>query len=90
MATKERTFEAPSCNICMETFELPPGKRTPKALPCMHSFCESCLLEHARGAASMECPTCREVTQLPGGRVEGLKSNFAVLEILESSNKLTR
>ena len=24
-----------------------------------------------------------EMTQLPGGRVEGLKNNFAVLEILE-------
>ena len=77
------TSSALSCNICMETFELPPSKRTPKALPCQHSFCESCLLAHARGAASLECPTCREMTQLPGGRVDGLKNNFAVLEILE-------
>jgi hypothetical protein len=81
---KERTSEALSCAVCMEVFELPPGARTPKTLPCMHSFCERCLLAHARGAASIECPTCREATQLPERGVAGLKTTFALLGMLET------
>jgi hypothetical protein len=88
---KERTSEAAreraetlSCAVCMELFELPPGQRVPKTLLCAHSFCERCLLAHARGAASIECPTCRETTQLPGEGVAGLKNNFALLGTLES------
>ena len=71
----------------MELFELPPGQRVPKTLLCAHSFCERCLLAHARGAASIECPTCRETTQLPGEGVAGLKNNFALLGTLESFMK---
>ena len=89
MSAEERTIEeALSCEICMEKFELPPGKRTPKTLPCAHSFCESCLLEHARGLASMECPKCREEAQLPGSGVAGLKNDFSVLKMLELSANL--
>ena len=81
---KERTSETLSCAVCMELFELPPGQRVPKTLLCAHSFCERCLLAHARGAASIECPTCRETAQLPGEGVAGLKNNFALLGTLES------
>ena len=73
-----------SRDICMEVFELPPGARTPKTPSCMHIFCARGLLAHARGAASIECPTCRETTQLPGEGVAGLKNNFALLGTLES------
>ena len=48
-SAKARTIDALSCNICMEMFEQPPGKRTPKTLPCMHCFCECCLILHVSG-----------------------------------------
>ena len=48
------------------------------------NLCKRCLLAHARGAASIECPTCRETAQLPGEGVAGLKNNFALLGTLES------
>ena len=28
-----------SCELCMEMFDRPPGRRVPKALSCQHSFC---------------------------------------------------
>jgi len=84
-ASASATIEATlSCNICMEMFELPPGARTPKTLLCAHSFCERCLLAHARGAASIECPTCRETTQLPREGVAGLKNTYVLLPMLAS------
>ena len=49
-----------------------------------YAFRQIRLVAHARGAASIECPKCREMTQLPGEGVAGLKNNFALLGALES------
>ena len=45
------------CSICLETF------KKPKTLPCLHSFCESCLDGHIRAYPNrldnfFSCPLC--------------------------------
>lgn len=69
---------------CFQMFELPPGERVPKVLPCAHSFCEHCLVEHACGKSCINCPTCRVEWVLPGGHVKNLKNNFALLGMNET------
>lgn len=50
-----------TCTICQETF------RTPKTLPCLHTFCCECLNEHLRyrkrANLPINCPICNAVIQ---------------------------
>ena len=39
--------------------------------------------QQAKNKAIARCPTCREPTQVRGGRARGLAKNFAVLSLLE-------
>jgi hypothetical protein len=53
-----------SCSICIDRF------KTPKVLPCLHSFCEACLSSHIiqtakLGVTQFLCPICREPTNNP-------------------------
>ncbi|XP_071115766.1 E3 ubiquitin-protein ligase TRIM56-like [Haliotis cracherodii] len=54
-----------SCRICGRP------QRRPKALPCLHSFCKTCLNDHINGelerngSKSFPCPKCRQTTLLP-------------------------
>ena len=56
---------------------------------CGHHFCEACLvsmlapLPVAGNRKKVACPTCREPTQVHGGRVQELAKNFVVLSLLE-------
>ncbi|CAC5407032.1 unnamed protein product [Mytilus coruscus] len=50
-----------TCTICLETFKIP------KYLPCLHSFCESCIKTYIESSAEKEresegfkCPVCRK------------------------------
>ena len=54
-----KTFEKHlCCPVCLETF------RSPKVLPCVHTFCQSCLDAHIQSSKTIdskffECPMCR-------------------------------
>lgn len=57
----EETFL--SCAICLQPFD------HPKALPCLHTFCEKCLegyirqhLQRFEGSKEFPCPVCRQVS----------------------------
>ena len=59
-----------TCPICLGLY------KSPKLLPCVHSFCDSCLNEYIRKShtisyryAKFECPVCRASTGL--GAIEG-------------------
>ncbi len=70
-----------TCAICLEILA------KPKALPCLHSFCERCLEDHysttqKKGKDSVECPTCRETTKIAEG-VRSLKDDFKVNSLIE-------
>ena len=50
-------------------------------LGCGHTFCHSCLTQVQRvgGAGALPCPSCREPTRPPKGRVDRLPKNFALI-----------
>ena len=54
-----------TCSVCLDLYT------NPKTLPCLHSFCEACierLPQDKEGETYyLSCPTCRHLTELPGG-----------------------
>ena len=72
-----------SCKICLESL------RRPKALPCLHSFCESCLKDYVRRHPGgrpgyFPCPMCRKDTYIPQGGVEEFPDNFLLLSLSDT------
>ena len=75
---KRRARKALICSICLERF------KSPKTLPCLHSFCKECLLGWVPyGTKTVSCPQCREVATVPDGDVNKFKSNFHLQELVE-------
>ena len=67
------------CSICREPF------KTPKFLPCKHTFCMQCLENYGKSLEKlpgdeMHCPLCRENFKIPMGGIEKLKNNIFVEE----------
>ncbi|KAK3592428.1 hypothetical protein CHS0354_017226 [Potamilus streckersoni] len=61
-----RTNEGLSCPLCLNLF------RSPRQLPCMHSFCEACLQSHISKTVperllcgELHCPVCESKVSLP-------------------------
>ncbi|XP_066271397.1 tripartite motif-containing protein 2-like [Branchiostoma lanceolatum] len=73
-AFSDITDEFLVCQVCLEDF------KQPKMLPCLHTFCQSCLekLLTTEPVGKLDCPTCRQDVSLPRNGVQGLKSNFLV------------
>ncbi|XP_038062939.1 tripartite motif-containing protein 72-like [Patiria miniata] len=69
------------CSICQGRYQ------QPKILECLHNFCEQCLLKYCskkhQGAVEIPCPVCRQETKLPEVGVEGLKTNFHLIGLVE-------
>ncbi|KAK3597485.1 hypothetical protein CHS0354_041906 [Potamilus streckersoni] len=65
-----------SCTICYQPYN------RPKALPCLHTFCEVCLSDyiHSRfeGSHVFPCPMCRQDINLPASGVAGFIDNYMV------------
>ena len=61
-----RTYD---CPICLEQV------KTPRGLPCLHTFCEDYLHSYITAAASkdankIECPVCRKLIREPEGGLQ--------------------
>ncbi|XP_070568699.1 tripartite motif-containing protein 2-like [Ptychodera flava] len=66
------------CAICMERF------KSPKILPCQHTFCEHCLTEWVKANnGQLICPTCKNQWPLPSGGVPAITSNRFLNDLLE-------
>mmetsp|Transcript_59284 Transcript_59284/g.139614 ORF Transcript_59284/g.139614 Transcript_59284/m.139614 type:complete len:553 (-) Transcript_59284:160-1818(-) len=82
------------CAVCMEPYDLPPSMKTPKALPCLHTFCLDCCNSLSRvphshfRTTTIACPQCRKVSPLPSG-ADGLPSNYALLSIIKRAPSST-
>lgn len=78
-----------TCTICYNVFS------KPKALPCLHTFCEHCLREFivSRGYESLgefPCPICRQTAQIPAGGIEQFPDNFIVKSLSETVKPKTK
>ncbi|XP_033630144.1 tripartite motif-containing protein 2-like [Asterias rubens] len=68
------------CPICSERF------KQPKLLECSHSFCLQCLQnlkEKTPSTAILSCPVCRQDILLEENGIEGLKTDFKTVTLLE-------
>ncbi|XP_078000087.1 E3 ubiquitin-protein ligase TRIM45-like [Glandiceps talaboti] len=70
------------CTICLEQF------KDPKILPCLHTFCQNCLVELLEKKGSLECPSCRSSCPIPIGGVSKLTSNFFMNNCIEIYHRL--
>ena len=64
-----------TCAVCQEHYT------DPKILPCLHYYCEQCILRLALRTGQdkpFSCPECCKDTSLPEGGVEELKSAFFI------------
>lgn len=71
---KELGAEFLNCAVCRGTY------KEPKMLPCIHSFCKSCLEECVKASQRQGnrfgCPICRTSITLPPGGITALPTNF--------------
>ncbi|XP_033641098.1 uncharacterized protein LOC117301312 [Asterias rubens] len=74
--TREVLKDLTTCKLCFEEYD--EVERQAKYLPCLHSFCLFCLVEHAKGERVFKCPMCRRSTNVPENGVRGLPDNFIV------------
>ena len=57
-----------TCTICFSPFS------APKALPCLHTFCEGCIRDYVTGRGfeaqgQFPCPVCRADIPIPPGGI---------------------
>ncbi|XP_075887792.1 tripartite motif-containing protein 3b isoform X1 [Nelusetta ayraudi] len=66
------------CSICLDHY------RNPKVLPCLHTFCESCLQNYIPPESlTLSCPVCRQTSILPEKGVAALQNNFFITNLME-------
>ncbi|CAG2242087.1 NUP358 [Mytilus edulis] len=95
-AESQTTKDIMNCPICLERYT------KPKYLPCLHTFCEDCILtyvtsilEKLDGKEHLNCPVCRTTVQLPKKEctpkefVDEIPANFLIIGLLEKE-KITR
>lgn len=77
------------CDICFESF------KSPKLLPCRHTFCEPCLSKYGKVTCPADrneflvCPLCRTQCVLPSGGVESFVNNYFVKDSLASDRSVS-
>ena len=72
------------CAICLSRFQ------TPRALTCLHSFCEKCLKKHEcqrKRTGVIKCPLCQKESLIPTGGVSGFPLDFRVVRFIEALEK---
>ena len=69
-----------TCAICTEPYDT--AEHQAKFLPCLHSYCKSCLQQYAGKRPKFDCPKCRNEINVPGESVDSLPNNFVVENLM--------
>ncbi|PWA22856.1 hypothetical protein CCH79_00002305 [Gambusia affinis] len=73
------------CSICLDHYH------SPKVLPCLHTFCESCLQNYIPPESlTLSCPVCRQTSILPEKGVGALQNNFFITNLMEREPECSR
>jgi DNA-binding beta-propeller fold protein YncE len=69
-----------TCALCLDLF------KEPKKLPCDHVYCRDCLRGLALRSldATISCPECRTVTQVPDNDVNNFPTAFRINRFIEA------
>ena len=69
-----------TCPLCLDLF------KDPKKLPCDHVYCKDCLRGLAVRSlnATISCPECRTLTQVPGNDVNNFPAAFRINRFIEA------
>ncbi|XP_070560150.1 E3 ubiquitin-protein ligase TRIM56-like [Ptychodera flava] len=65
------------CGICFERY------KNAKMLPCLHSFCEPCLIQMAEGGGAITCPVCRRQHDLTSNGVAGISTSVFLNDLVQ-------
>ena len=73
-----------TCPLCLDLF------KDPKKLPCDHVYCRECLRGLALRSlnATISCPECRTLTQVPGNDVNNFPTAFRINRFAEAFQKV--
>ena len=68
-----------TCPLCLDIF------KDPKKLRCDHVYCKECLKHLALRSlnATISCPECRFITQVPGSDISGFPTAFHINHLIE-------
>ncbi|XP_070546849.1 tripartite motif-containing protein 2-like [Ptychodera flava] len=79
-----RSFKLPEiranllhCSICFEQYT------NPRCLPCLHSFCYSCLSKYVKNADTIRCPSCNQTWDIPDDGIGKFPPNYLLNDLLE-------
>ena len=75
------------CSLCLSKF------KDPRALPCLHTFCLDCLIDHSDANDQkdiMKCPVCQEHHKMPWNGVGGFRKDFRINSFMEINNNVER
>src|SRR5215469_13913742 len=88
MATKGyQPLTVTDCPICLDPF------KTPKGLPCLHTFCLQCLVKYGHEECKDEpgdelpCSLCRQLFRVPDGGFDKLPINFFIEYLFDASSR---
>ena len=70
------------CSVCLSDMV----ERSPRSLLCLHNFCSECL-DQLINNRRIECPTCREITELKTKDVQELRVNFLLSQVRDQMNQ---
>ena len=77
---RDRVENITECIICFERYS---KTHVPKILRCGHQVCMICLESIVSLDKSIECPECKQKTQLPPEGISDLPTNITILGLAE-------